>query len=196
MDQPTQFRSAFNGFNRDDVVRYMEYINNKHSAQVAQLSNELDFLRSKQDNSDSGRVAELEKQVQTVTEENDFLHCRVEELEAQLREAKEALENRAEVPAETAVTAPAPSNEELEAYRRAERVERIAKDRARKVGEQTTAAMAEASKQVDIASEMVNQISRQVVEQLNLAQTAVRSSRQAFLDAAQVLETLRAELAE
>ena len=35
LEQPSQFRSSFNGFNREDVVRYMEFINNKHSAQVA-----------------------------------------------------------------------------------------------------------------------------------------------------------------
>lgn len=194
MDQPTQFRSAFNGFNREDVVRYMEYMNNKHAAQVAQLSNELDFLRSKQDNPDSDRVAELERQLKIVTEENDFLHCRVEDLEKQLHSAKETLEAQQETVKE--VQSIAPSNEELEAYRRAERAERVAKERARKISDQTTAALAEASKQVDIASEMVTQISRQITEQLNLAQTAVRGSRQAFQEAAEVLEALRTELAE
>ena len=46
MEQPNQFRASFNGFNREDVVRYMEYINSKHAAQVAQLTNELEYLRS------------------------------------------------------------------------------------------------------------------------------------------------------
>lgn len=47
MEQPNQFRASFNGFNREDVVRYMEYINSKHAAQVAQLTNELEYLRGK-----------------------------------------------------------------------------------------------------------------------------------------------------
>lgn len=199
MDQPTQFRSAFNGFNREDVVRYLEYINNKHSAQVAQLSNELDFLRSRQDHSDSGRVAELEQQVKTAVEENDLLHCRVEELETQLQETRNALAASEKTLREghaSAKAAAAPSNAELEAYRRAERVERVAKERARKISDQTMAALAEASKQVDASAEMIGQISRQLTEQLEAAQSAVLSSRQAFQEASGALETLRAELAE
>ena len=35
------FRSALNGFNREDVVRYIEFINNQHNAQVAQLNTQL-----------------------------------------------------------------------------------------------------------------------------------------------------------
>ena len=38
------FRSAFNGFNREDVVRYLEMINNKHNAQVNQLNTEIQTL--------------------------------------------------------------------------------------------------------------------------------------------------------
>ena len=38
MSAPQNFRSAFNGFNREDVVRYLEYINTKHTTQVNQLN--------------------------------------------------------------------------------------------------------------------------------------------------------------
>ncbi len=54
------FRSAFNGFNREDVVRYIEYINNRHNDQVAQLRNELEELRGKLDAVDPAREADLE----------------------------------------------------------------------------------------------------------------------------------------
>ena len=33
------FRSAFNGFNREDVVRYIEYLNTRHNDQLAQALN-------------------------------------------------------------------------------------------------------------------------------------------------------------
>jgi len=36
-----QFRSALNGFNREDVVRYIEYLNNQHKSQIEQLNNQL-----------------------------------------------------------------------------------------------------------------------------------------------------------
>ena len=41
------FRSAFNGFNREDVVHYLEFINAKHTAQVNQLTAENEELREK-----------------------------------------------------------------------------------------------------------------------------------------------------
>ena len=39
------FRSALNGFNREDVVRYIEFINNQHNTQVNQLHTEIQTLR-------------------------------------------------------------------------------------------------------------------------------------------------------
>ena len=120
MEQPNQFRSSFNGFNREDVVRYMEFINNKHASQVAQLTNELEYLRGKQDTLDAGRVSQLEKDLSAAQAENDALKQRIAELEKQLAGRPEA---------------PAPNQSELEAYRRAERVERTAKERAQQMAQ-------------------------------------------------------------
>ena len=44
MSQQT-FRSAFNGFNREDVVRYIEYLNAQHASEINRLNSELAFLR-------------------------------------------------------------------------------------------------------------------------------------------------------
>ena len=41
MSELKNFRSAFRGFNRQDVVNYIEYINNAHNAQIEQLNNQL-----------------------------------------------------------------------------------------------------------------------------------------------------------
>ena len=90
MEQPNQFRSSFNGFNREDVVRYMEFINNKHASQVAQLTNELEYLRGKQDTLDAGRVSQLEKDLSAAQAENDALKQRIAELEKQLAGRPEA----------------------------------------------------------------------------------------------------------
>ena len=46
MSAPQNFRTAFNGFNREDVVRYLEYINNKHNSLVNQLNEENAALRA------------------------------------------------------------------------------------------------------------------------------------------------------
>ena len=40
-----RFRGAFNGFNREDVVRYLEYVNTKHNALVNQLRSENQALK-------------------------------------------------------------------------------------------------------------------------------------------------------
>ena len=47
MAEKNTFRSALNGFNREDVVHYIEYLNSKHTAQINQLESENAELRSK-----------------------------------------------------------------------------------------------------------------------------------------------------
>mgnify|MGYP001414974670 CR=1 FL=1 len=96
MEQPNQFRASFNGFNREDVVRYMEYINSKHAAQVAQLTNELEYLRGKQETLDADRVSQLERDLGTaqtenesLKEQNEALNRKNETLTQQNAEAKE-----------------------------------------------------------------------------------------------------------
>ena len=42
------FRSALNGFNREDVVRYIESLNAKHTALVNQLTSEKQSLATEQ----------------------------------------------------------------------------------------------------------------------------------------------------
>ena len=51
------FRSAFNGFNREDVVHYLEYLNAKHTNQINQLTAENEALRAQVDS-----LPELESQ--------------------------------------------------------------------------------------------------------------------------------------
>ena len=40
MAQLQNFRTAFNGFNREDVVHYLEYLNTRHQNQINQLTAE------------------------------------------------------------------------------------------------------------------------------------------------------------
>lgn len=183
MDQPTQFRSSFNGFNREDVVRYMEFINNKHSAQVAQLSNELEYLRGKQDTLDASRVSELEKQLSAALAENDTLKHRIAVLEHSLEEANSARG-----------AAPMPSGSELEAYRRAERVERVARERARQVGKDTYVLLNGASGKVSDAVRQLNDTAEQLMQQLAAVQDAASGSAQALQDAAASVDTLTEQI--
>ena len=188
MEQPTQFRSSLGGFNREDVVRYMEFINNKHAAQVAQLTSELEYLRGKQDTLDSNRVSQLEKQLTAAQAENEVLKHRVAALERSLEEANAALSQSA--PAAAPVL---PSESELEAYRRAERVERVAKERARQGGQQTAGALAQISQQMDQVSAALSETAEEMSQQLTQLQEAVAMSRQALDTAAGMAEAMNAE---
>ena len=190
MEQPNQFRSSFNGFNREDVVRYMEFINNKHSAQVAQLTNELEYLRGKQDTLDSTRVSELEKQLSAAKAENEVLKHRIAALERSLEEANAALSQ----PNTSVAPATTPSESELEAYRRAERVERVAKERARQVGQQAAAALSRIQGQMEQVSDAISETAGEMALQLTQLQEAVANSRQALESASGMAEQLNAEI--
>ena len=88
MNEIQSFRSAFRGFNRQDVVSYIEYMNNKHNAQVEQLKNQLqesqggvstDVVAGLQAQLDAAllRCAELEEKLNTVGEFAAFVEERV-----------------------------------------------------------------------------------------------------------------------
>ena len=180
MEQPTQFRSSLNGFNRQDVVRYMEFVNNKHAAQVAQLTSELEYLRGKQDALDAGRVSQLEKDLSAAQLENAALRQRVAELEKQLAEQSAA------APAPAA----APSESELEAYRRAERVERVARERAKQLAQQAAQALDQAGTQAEEAAAQIAQVSSRLSEQLARLQDAMDSGRRTLRETVGAVQTL------
>lgn len=180
MEQPTQFRSSLNGFNRQDVVRYMEFVNNKHAAQVAQLTNELEYLRGKQDTLDAGRVSQLEKDLSAAQLENASLRQRIAELEKQLAGQSAA------APAPAA----APSESELEAYRRAERVERVARERAKQLAQQAAQALDEAGAQAEEAAAQIAQVSSRLSEQLAHLQDAMDSGRRTLRETVGAVQTL------
>ena len=125
------FRTAFRGFNREDVVEYIEHINNRHSAQVAQLNTQLKTAREElaQFAAAPGQSSDLQKQL-------DAANARIAELEAQ----------------QTAAPA-ASTNQELEAYRRAERAERLAKERAEQLTAQINSVLAEATARMEAVSD-------------------------------------------
>ena len=180
MSAPQNFRSAFNGFNREDVVHYLEYLNSKHTSQVNQLTVENEELR-----------AQLEKLPSEDLTES--LNARIAELEEQLSQAQarvEELENQAaqqEVP-----QTPAPSvSEELEAYRRAERIEREARERAELVYFQANGVLTEAAAKVDGISGDITDMADQVMTQLTQLQMAVSKSKQALQDASSIMNTIR-----
>ena len=124
------FRTAFRGFHRQDVVAYIEQINNRHNAQIAQLNTQLQTAREELAHFTAAPAPDNDLQ-----EQLDAANARIAELEALL------------------TAAPAKTDEELEAYRRAERAERLAKERAEQLTAQINGVLAEATARMESVSD-------------------------------------------
>ena len=198
------FRSSINGFNRDDVVHLIENLNTKHTAEINQMNSELDYLRTQQPATVSSDLEEtIAQQASRIRE----LFDRCKQLEQELADAQEekALliqQNEQSTAARAATPAiPAPvsasaayrsrAEDELEAYRRAERAERLARERAELLCRQANSALADATIKVDDAARQVSQMSDRVISQLTELQNAVAGSKQALRDAAATMYTIR-----
>ena len=190
MSAPQNFRSAFNGFNREDVVRYLEYINTKHNTQLNQLNTENDYLRTK--------LSAVEPDAD-LAQEREMLMERVRELEercAQLEEQLTAAQTAAAQVVPVAVQTEVPAlqystSEELEAYRRAERTERMARERAELVYHQVNGVLAEATAKVDGVAADIGVMADQVMTQLSQLQIAVSGSKQALQEAVSTMYAIK-----
>ena len=183
MDAPQSFRSAFNGFNRQDVVHYLEYINTKHQTQVNELTAEADDLRRQLEDlqAKTTQVAELEARLAAMTEERDALHTQLEQMQA----AEVVQEPRPEMDGGSQVA------DELDSYRRAQQVERSARERAELVYHQANGVLNEAIAKVDTATAEITAKTDEAMSQLTQLQMAVSTSKQALQDAASLMNTIR-----
>ena len=185
------FRSAFNGFNREDVVSYIEYLNAQHAAEINQLHSELNFLRNKASEEAPAEPATndadelIEQQAARIRE----LFDRCAALEQELEAAKaENVQLAAQVHQDAVRST---QEDELEAYRRAERTERYARERAESLFRQANGVLADATVKVDEAAQQFSQMTDHIVAQLSDLQNAVSSSKHALQDAAATLYSIR-----
>ena len=147
------FRTAIGGFNRVDVVRYIEYLNNQHNSQIEQLNTQLQTAQdalAKAAPSDNELLAKLEA-----------AEARCAQLEAQLAENGQT---------------PMQPDGELEAYRRAERAERLARERASQIYTQASAVLADATVKVEAASDGINSLVAQLSSQLEHSKTDLQEA--------------------
>lgn len=144
------FRSALGGFNRQDVVRYIEYMNNQHKSEIEQLNTQLQTAQEAL--AKAGGTASEEVLVKLEAAE-----ARCAELEAKLAQEP-------------------PKDTELEAYRRAERAERLARDRANQIYEQANALLAEATSKIEATSDSFSIISAQLAQQLEASKAELQEA--------------------
>ena len=189
------FRSSLHGFNRQDVASYLEYLNNRHAAQVNQLNTDLEALRRQaaapvedpQRAALEARCRELEQQLETARKERDEALAQREAAEQKLAYARQDREEALLSSCGEKLEA----NRELEANRRAERTERMARERAVQVYSETGTVLTQASSRIEAALRQMTGISQQVTGQLDTLQTAIASSRLALQDAAQTIDKLK-----
>ena len=189
------FRSSLHGFNRQDVANYLEYLNNRHAAQVNQLNTDLEALRRQteapaedpQRTALEARCRELEQQLEAARKERDEALAQREAAEQKLASARQDREEALLRSCGEKLEA----NRELEAYRRAERTERMARERAEQVYSETGTVLTQASNRIEAARRQMTGISQQVTGQLDTLQTAIASSRLALQDAAQTIDKLK-----
>lgn len=189
------FRSSLHGFNRQDVANYLEYLNNRHAAQVNQLNTDLEELRRQVQTPAAdpqrlileSRCRELEQQLRQAQSERDEA---LAQKEGALRKLEDARKDREDALLRVSGEK-LDANRELEAYRRAERTERVARERAEQVYSETGTVLTQASNRIDTALRQMTGISRQVSTQLDTLQAAISSSRLALQDAADTIEKLK-----
>lgn len=183
MAAPQNFRSAFNGFNREDVVRYLEYINTRHQNQIHELTGEAEALRQQLAAAQAGQNDDLEAQLAAVTGERDALRAQLEQLQSSQPE-----------PQPQAPEAPAVEEGALDAYRRAERIERNARERAELVYHQASGVLSEAIARVDGTTAEITAKADDAMSQLTQLQVAVSASKQALQDALSLMNAIRPNL--
>lgn len=138
------FRSAFNGFHRTDVVQFIQRLTAAHERETRLLGEEnqrlLRELEAVREN-----LAALQSANETLTEELSKT--------AKPEEAP-ALDAPLPVPQSAAAAAPVDFNElELTAYRRAEMTERMARERAAASAERMRAVFAQADAKLNLTTQ-------------------------------------------
>ena len=164
MAAPQNFRSAFHGFNREDVVNYIEYLNNRYTAQVNQLNNQLQEAKA---SVSPDVVADLQAKLDAALQ-------RCTELEEKLNAQQEDFVTR-----------------ELEAYRRAENVERQANTRAQKIYDTAYAAISEAASMAESASGTFSDVAQYTIAQLQAYQDSVAATVEGFRAATEAIKAAK-----
>lgn len=218
MTAPQNFRSAFNGFNREDVVNHISYMTAKHETQVKELRAEADALRTElealraaaQETAEQeDQIPALEQALEKNTEElfrtrqelqtaNQLLNEQEEEiakLRAELAKVKE------EAAAVHAAPAAAPIErsshwDELKAYRRAENVERRARERVNQMYDAAAATLVAVSAKLSETTAQMNKLTEQVRVDLVALQDVIDDGCGSMGAAVDSLNSLRPEVEE
>ena len=213
MNEPQTFRSAFNGFHREDVVNHIAYMTTKHESLVKELRSENDALRTEledlrsrldDDTAAQDRAADLERDLEAKGQElsdlreeletaNQLLNEQAEQLAA-LREELEEAKEAAAKPA--AIEKSANHWDELRAYRRAETAERQAKERVNDLYISANTALRGAGSTLADTNAAFEALAEKFRSDLVELMEAIETGKNALSGAADTLDSLRPEETE
>ena len=212
MNEPQTFRSAFNGFHREDVVNHIAYMNTKHETQVKELRSENDALRTEldelrsrldEDSAAQDRAADLQRDLQeqearlaAVREELELANQLLNEQAEQMAALREELEEAREAAAKTPIEKSANHWDELRAYRRAETAERQAKERVNDLYDCANTALRGAGSTLADTNAAFEALAEKFRADLVELMNAIETGKNALGAAADTLDTLRPEETE
>ena len=210
MNEPQTFRSAFNGFHREDVVNHIAYMTTKHETQTAQLRSDNEALRSELEQlreTLSGNTAEQDRipgLEQTIAEQSEQMAKLREELETanqllneqaeQMAKLREELEEAKEAAAKTPTLEKSANHwDELRAYRRAETAERQARERVNDLYDHANTALRSAGSTLGSTNAAFETLAEKFRADLVELMDAIETGRNALHTAADTLDSLRPE---
>lgn len=210
----SKFRSALNGFNRTDVVNYVEALSLEHQKEGRQLRDEAERLAAERDALTMEKAALVRENAalrEKLAQTEEALHTLEATLDAQTQPESapemgqetergtgpEPAPGTGEQPCGTAAepeaaAAPEESAErqELEAYRRAAQTERNAALRARKLGERLNALCDSARNRYQDTGEDIAALSADLSANIDRLQEAIAGLQLIFDEAEEEFSAL------
>ncbi len=209
------FRPAFNGFNREDVVNYIAQTTNQNDTIVSRLKEQLervkqerdalqverDVLRAERDElrgrSDTTAAAQAEcklwqEKFQAMQQENESLQQLLEEQEHSLSQLRQRLET---ITPEQVLNEDraARRKEELEAYRRAENAERRALSRVNLMYDRASGVLSDVDTLMNENARRIGDLAKQLGEDLAQLQAAISDSENTMATASNMIREVRPE---
>lgn len=196
MSKPQNFRTSMHGFNRVDVVNYIDYLVNRHNSEMdavkadyklreEELQEHCEALEAtvsalRADPANPEQLELLKQEHQAELEQTEKLYqAQIDALKSEIEALKSALAEKSEA--------------ELEAYRRAERVETMTRDRANRQREKGDAILAGAGEQVAAMAQSMEAAASGLEAVIAQMRDCVSESKAQIASAAQALSALQAE---
>ncbi|MGM9640197.1 MAG: hypothetical protein ACI3V3_02400 [Faecousia sp.] len=189
MDEVQNFRTAFHGFNRDDVVSFLESLSSRHTAQVNQLKDDIRRLETQLENrpmvaANDADLKKLHQELEELRRENDALRQENESLKDTVSNLREQPDTQPESGLQ---------EEELAAYRRAESVERLARQRASQLCDRVNGLVADLSARLAVSRQDMDSAVEDMGQSLEALQNALDASQETLRSGEASLQAFRME---